>query len=81
MPLEELRCNSNVRPPSLAVNPFFSLFHQTEIMTVRLVNEIAMSSIQKSKNEEIDEAVTILEEESNISAMISILIQILNAFK
>jgi hypothetical protein len=41
-------------------------------MTVRLVNEITMSSIQKSKNEEIDEAVAILEEESNISRIVLI---------
>ncbi|KAL7329424.1 hypothetical protein PS15p_207526 [Mucor circinelloides] len=33
-------------------------------MTVRLVNEVTMSSIQKNKNEDIDEAIAILEEET-----------------
>lgn len=36
------------------------------MMAVRLVNQVTMSSIQKSKNEDIDEAIAILEEESNI---------------
>jgi len=41
-------------------------FEQVFIMTVRLVNEATMSSIQKNKNEDIDEAIAILEEESNV---------------
>ena len=41
-------------------------FEQVFIMTVRLVNEVTMSSIQKNKNEDIDEAIAILEEESNV---------------
>lgn len=36
------------------------------MMAVRLVNQVAMSSIQKNKNEDIDEAIAVLEEESNI---------------